>query len=331
MFPGESVAAAGHAFGEAVFTTAMSRLPGDGHRPELRRADRLLHGADGRQLRRRRRALAVEPHPRDGGRDARGARPGVDGLAPRARHRRADRHRHPLARPAPARAGRDARRSGGRREPSTRRSTAVRAQPSMAGAALVAAVSPPEPYIFADGGRVASPSSTTAIKRSILRLVAGAGAASTVLPARRRRRHARRVRRRAARRTAPAIPRRSTARSRPSASCSADARCSASASATSCSRSPPATRPSSCRSATAARTIRCSSTRTGRVLVTSQNHGFAVAPSDGPETTHTSLYDGTVEGLVVPGAARAVVAVPPRGRARARTTAASIIESGSRS
>jgi carbamoyl-phosphate synthase small subunit len=36
---------------------------------------------------------------------------------------------------------------------------------------------------------------------------------------------------------------------------------------------------------------------TGRVLVTSQNHGFAVAPSEAREATHVSLYDGTVEGL----------------------------------
>ncbi len=38
----------------------------------------------------------------------------------------------------------------------------------------------------------------------------------------------------------------------------------------------------------------------GRVLVTSQNHGFAVAPSDEEEATHISLYDGTVEGLSYP-------------------------------
>jgi carbamoyl-phosphate synthase small subunit len=37
--------------------------------------------------------------------------------------------------------------------------------------------------------------------------------------------------------------------------------------------------------------------RSGRVLVTSQNHGFAVRPSEGREATHVSLYDGTVEGL----------------------------------
>jgi carbamoyl-phosphate synthase small subunit len=39
---------------------------------------------------------------------------------------------------------------------------------------------------------------------------------------------------------------------------------------------------------------------TGRVLVTSQNHGFAVAPSEAREATHVSLYDGTVEGLAFP-------------------------------
>jgi carbamoyl-phosphate synthase small subunit len=39
---------------------------------------------------------------------------------------------------------------------------------------------------------------------------------------------------------------------------------------------------------------------TGRVLVTSQNHGFAVTPSDAHEATHVSLYDGTVEGFDFP-------------------------------
>jgi carbamoyl-phosphate synthase small subunit len=38
----------------------------------------------------------------------------------------------------------------------------------------------------------------------------------------------------------------------------------------------------------------------GRVLVTSQNHGFAVEPSDAEEVSHVSLYDGTVEGLDLP-------------------------------
>jgi carbamoyl-phosphate synthase small subunit len=39
---------------------------------------------------------------------------------------------------------------------------------------------------------------------------------------------------------------------------------------------------------------------TGRVLVTSQNHGFAVAPTEAREATHVSLYDGTLEGLDFP-------------------------------
>jgi carbamoyl-phosphate synthase small subunit len=40
---------------------------------------------------------------------------------------------------------------------------------------------------------------------------------------------------------------------------------------------------------------------TGRVLVTAQNHGFAVKPAAGREATYVSLYDGTVEGLDYPG------------------------------
>ena len=40
--------------------------------------------------------------------------------------------------------------------------------------------------------------------------------------------------------------------------------------------------------------------RSGRVLVTSQNHGFAVEASEAREVTHESLYDGTVEGLEYP-------------------------------
>ena len=40
--------------------------------------------------------------------------------------------------------------------------------------------------------------------------------------------------------------------------------------------------------------------RRGRVLVTSQNHGFAVRPANAEQATHVSLYDGTVEGLHFP-------------------------------
>jgi carbamoyl-phosphate synthase small subunit len=40
---------------------------------------------------------------------------------------------------------------------------------------------------------------------------------------------------------------------------------------------------------------------TGRVLVTAQNHGFAVEPGDGAEVSHVSLNDGTVEGFTGEG------------------------------
>jgi carbamoyl-phosphate synthase small subunit len=39
---------------------------------------------------------------------------------------------------------------------------------------------------------------------------------------------------------------------------------------------------------------------TDRVFVTSQNHGFAVKPSTARDARHVSLYDGTVEGLDFP-------------------------------
>ncbi len=40
--------------------------------------------------------------------------------------------------------------------------------------------------------------------------------------------------------------------------------------------------------------------QSGQVLITSQNHGFAVEPSEATEATHVSLYDGTVEGFDFP-------------------------------
>jgi carbamoyl-phosphate synthase small subunit len=52
---------------------------------------------------------------------------------------------------------------------------------------------------------------------------------------------------------------------------------------------------------------------TNRVLVTSQNHGFAVR-GEGPAVTHVSLYDGTVEGLSLErGEARSVQFHPEAG------------------
>ena len=42
-------------------------------------------------------------------------------------------------------------------------------------------------------------------------------------------------------------------------------------------------------------------TGSSRVLVTVQNHGYAVAPGDGAEVSHVSLNDGSVEGLAGDG------------------------------
>ena len=54
--------------------------------------------------------------------------------------------------------------------------------------------------------------------------------------------------------------------------------------------------------------------RTDRVLVTSQNHGFAVKASTAAEVSHVSLYDGTVEGFDFAGLrARSVQFHPEAG------------------
>ena len=58
---------------------------------------------------------------------------------------------------------------------------------------------------------------------------------------------------------------------------------------------------------------------TGKVEITSQNHGFVVDPEslpDGVEATHVSLFDGTNEGLRVDGQAGLLGAAPPRGEPR---------------
>jgi carbamoyl-phosphate synthase small subunit len=58
----------------------------------------------------------------------------------------------------------------------------ARSQPSMAGRALAAEVSTPRPYIYSDAGLVRIAVVDYGCKRSILRRVAGAGAAVTVFP-----------------------------------------------------------------------------------------------------------------------------------------------------
>ena len=68
--------------------------------------------------------------------------------------------------------------------------------------------------------------------------------------------------------------------------------------------------------------------KSGRVLVTSQNHGFAVAPRD-DDAAHVSLYDGTVEGLEFPSLHARSLQFLPRP-ARIRTTRGRCSRSGSR-
>ena len=182
VFRGESVAAEGHAFGEAVFTTAMSGYQEVVTDPSY--AEQLVcftasmvgnYGvATGRSESERPYAKAVLM------REARGpawtdwlhergvvALTGVDtrSLVLHLRDRGAMR--------AIAVAG----------EATVEEAVdAVRAQPSMEGRALVADVSTKQPYVYADGGRVNVAVVDYGAKRSIMRRLAGAGASVTVMP-----------------------------------------------------------------------------------------------------------------------------------------------------
>ena len=189
----------------------------------------------------------------------------------------------------------------------------ARKQPAMAGRALVADVSTTEPYVYAPDGRVARRRRRLRRQELVLRRLAEAGAAVTVYPhdvdadelagydgvscspgpgdpeplvdeaadgARAARADAR----------ARHLPRPPAARA-----------------------SRPATRRSSSRSATAARTTPCSSGANGRVLVTSQNHGFAVrADRRGGGDARLALRRHG-RGARVPRAARPLAPVPPGG------------------
>ena len=294
------------------------RLPGDRHRPELRRAARLLHGADGRQLRRRRRPRRVDAPAREGGADARGARAGVDGLARERGVVALDRHRHALARPPAARGRRDAgsrrrgrpTRGGGRARPrsgSGRRWRAPRSSPQ---------VSTPEPYVYCDAG--ARPRRGRRLRLQAL----------DPAPARRRRRARDRLPARPSTPTSsprydavllsngPGDPeplaRRGGARS---ASCSAACRSSGSASATSCSASRPGHEtyklPFGHRGANHPG-ARPRERPRARDEPEPRLRGRADRTS--AEATHVSLYDGTVEGFDFPElSARSVQFHPEAG------------------
>jgi carbamoyl-phosphate synthase small subunit len=176
---------------------------------------------------------------------------------------------------------------------------AVRAQPEMAGLALVAGVSPDEPYRYAEEGEVRVAVVDYGVKRSILKLLAAAGAAVDVYP------H------------------------------DVDADTLAGYDGVLLGNGPGDPAPLVDETQTVRELLgrtsllgvclghqllaRASGRETfklpfghrganhpvvdhltRRVLVTSQNHGFAVAAGADEGVTHSSLYDGTVEGLHYP-------------------------------
>ena len=178
---------------------------------------------------------------------------------------------------------------------------AVRAQPQMAGAALVAGVSTHERYTFAADGRGARRGRRLRLQALDPAPARGERRCGRRLPARRRRRHARGLRRRAARRRAPAIPRRSPTRRqtsaraarphararrlpRPPAARARDRQGDVQAAVR-----PPRREPSGARPPHAAA---CSSRR--------RTTASRSPPATRRGVTHSSLYDGTVEGLDYP-------------------------------
>ena len=169
-------------------------------------------------------------------------------------------------------------------------------EPPLAGQTLAAEAGTPVPYRFGSGPRVVV--LDLGCKRSILRRLAESGLEAVVVPpTRRRTRSSRSTRPPCSSRTARATRRRPPPRWRRSASCSGACASSASASGTSsspsrsgCARS---SSPFGHRGANHPVRERGSS----RVLVTTQNHGYAVEASDAAEVSHLSLNDATVEGL----------------------------------
>ena len=256
-------------------------------------------------------------------RHARGAGPGVDGLAARARRRRARRDRHALARPAPARPRRDGRgdRAGTRRRRGARRSRAGR---DGGPGARRAASRRASPYVYADarpaarrgrrlrdealdppaarrrgrGGRRSIPHDVDADELAGYDGVVLSNGPGDPEPLDEETAVVRDLLGRVP--VLRHLPRPPAAR-----------------------RSPPATRPSSSRSATAARTTRCSSARRAACSSPPRTTASRSKPTDEAEATAVSLYDGTVEGFDFPELnARSVQFHPEAGPGPARRLAA---------
>jgi carbamoyl-phosphate synthase small subunit len=177
--------------------------------------------------------------------------------------------------------------------------TAVREQPPMAGRSLAAGVSTAEPYEYSDMGRARIAVVDYGCKRSILRRLAGAGAAVTVFPhdvdADELARFDGVLLSNGPGDPEPlveetAVVRELLGRVPVLGICLGHQLLALAAGHTT----------SKLRFGHRGTNHPVLERRTGRVLVTSQNHGFCVDASEAPEVTHVSLYDGTVEGLDLP-------------------------------
>ena len=299
VFRGESVGAPGYAFGEAVFTTAMTGyqeiVTDPSYAEQLVAFTAPMIGNYGVA---RERAESARPHARGViMREARGpawtdwlverglpALSGVDTRSLVLRLREAGAMRAAVV-------------AGEASVDETLR--AIREQPPMAGRALAAHVSTPGPYAYSDRGRTRVAVVDYGCKRSILRRLAKAGAAVTVFPHDADPEELERfdgvVLSNGPGDPEPLTDQVETVRALlgrvPILGICLGHQLLALATGHETFKLPFGHRGAN--HPVLDRT-------TDRVLVTSQNHGFAVKPSTAREATHVSLYDGTLEGLDFP-------------------------------
>ena len=205
---------------------------------------------------------------------------------------------------------------------------AAAAEPGTDGIDLVATVTTPEPYTVGGGGPFRIVAYDYGIKRTILRHLAGLGTVEVVPASTPAADVLAREPDGVFLSNGPGDPAEVAVRRRTILGelLGRASRSSASASATSCSAGPSAARRSKLPFGHHGANHPVKDLTTGAIEITSQNHNFAVDASTRSagvaDLTHVNLNDGVCEGLAVPRRRRVQRAAPPRGRARARTTAA---------